>query len=113
MANERARHLRRNATNAERALWRFLRIGKLDGHTFPRQHPLGPYTVHFVCLEQKPVLEVDGATHGGSDEIERDIARTAWLEGRGYRVMRCHNDDVYRNMEGVVLTILEALHATN
>lgn len=113
MANERARQLRREATNAERVLWRYLRNGKLDGHTFRRQHPLGPYIVDFVCLEQMLIVEVDGATHGEPDERARDEARTAWLKERGYRVVRCHNDDVYRNMEGVVLTILDALHATS
>jgi very-short-patch-repair endonuclease len=31
------------------------------------------------------------------------------LRDRGYRVTRFHNDEVYRNIEGVVETILAAL----
>lgn len=109
MANERARRLRREATNAERKLWSFLRERQLEGHRFRRQHPLGPYIVDFVCLEQKLIVEVDGATHGEPEELARDAKRTAWLKERGYRVLRCDNIEIYENLDMVVLYILQAL----
>ena len=109
MANERARKLRREATSAERKLWRFLRDRQIEGHRFRRQHPLGPYIVDFVCLEQKLVIEVDGATHGEANEIARDEKRTSWLVERGYRVLRVDNIEIYESIDMVGLAILEAL----
>ena len=38
-----------------------------------------------------------------------DRTRTAWLEGRGFRVMRFWNNDVLQNLNGVIETILLAL----
>ena len=47
-ATERARALRRPATPAERALWRYLaRSGA--GAKFSRQMPVGPYFADFLC----------------------------------------------------------------
>jgi very-short-patch-repair endonuclease len=37
MADERARSLRNNMTDAKRALWRYLRQRQLDGHKFRGQ----------------------------------------------------------------------------
>ncbi|TMB65917.1 MAG: DUF559 domain-containing protein, partial [Deltaproteobacteria bacterium] len=47
----RARELRSNPTNAERTLWRHLRLRQIHGHKFRRQRPIGPYIIDFVCLE--------------------------------------------------------------
>ncbi|MEE2690705.1 MAG: DUF559 domain-containing protein [Pseudomonadota bacterium] len=41
MANERARALRNNMTDAEKKLWRALRGRRLDGFGFRRLHPMG------------------------------------------------------------------------
>jgi very-short-patch-repair endonuclease len=57
---ERARRLRRDATDAELALWRRLRSRSLDGHKFVRQEPVGPFTVDFICREARLIIEVDG-----------------------------------------------------
>ena len=51
----------------------------------------------------KLVIEVDGATHAESDRA--DAARTRYIEGRGYRVIRFWNNDVMENVEGVVSEI--------
>jgi very-short-patch-repair endonuclease len=54
-----------------------------------RQHPLGPYTVDFVILSKKLVIELDGPVRelfGANDE-----AREAWLKSEGYRVLRVAN----------------------
>ena len=39
----------------------------------------------------------------------RDAERTAWLETRGFRVLRFWNNDVFSNIEGVLATIETAL----
>ena len=70
---------------------------------------VGGYVADFPCREARVIVEVDGATHSTDEEIGRDAARTAALEGIGYRVVRVQNDDVYNAMEGVLGTILAAL----
>jgi very-short-patch-repair endonuclease len=51
----------------------------------------------------------DGATHSTDDERRRDEKREQVLRDRGYQVARFGNDDVYRNIEGVLDTIQAAL----
>ena len=53
------------------------------------------------------VLEVDGATHSTSNEIARDAVRSAALAGQGFAILRFTNEDVFRNLDGV----LETIHA--
>jgi very-short-patch-repair endonuclease len=109
MANQRARTLRRNMSNAERKLWYALRLKQLDGARFRRQHPIGPYIVDFVCLEKRLIVEVDGAQHTGESHVAHDQRRDRWLDAEGYRVMRIQTIDVYHNVGGVVDTIWAAL----
>lgn len=99
MANERARELRRNQTDAEKKLWSILRRDAL-GHSFRRQHPIGPYVVDFVCLSRGLVIEADGGQHH-EEQAVYDAARTAWLEARGYNVLRFWSNDILGNIEGV------------
>ncbi len=105
----RARGLREDQTEAERQLWRRLRNRLLGGFKFVRQEPVGPYFADFVCREEKLIVEVDGATHSTDDERRRDAKREEFMRERGYRIARFVNDDVYRNMDGVLETILAAL----
>jgi very-short-patch-repair endonuclease len=105
MSNERARTLRKSMSESERRLWRELRNRQVGGHRFRRQHPIGPYIVDFVCLEQRFVVEVDGGHHSEAEQVEHDARRTAWLEREGYRVFRVWNNEVFDNLDGVVETI--------
>lgn len=111
MANERARHLRRNMTDTERALWRVLRTYKDKGFHFRKQVPMGSYIVDFACHSARLVIEVDGGQHGTDAGIEADAARTAWLESQGYRVMRFWNNDVLEAIGGVTRLIDDALES--
>lgn len=104
---QRARHLRRDATEVERRLWRRLR------ETFPeakfrRQSPVGPYVTDFLSFRHKLVIEVDGGQH--ALQADRDARRSAFLKGEGYRVLRFWNNEVFENMDGVLQTIGSALH---
>jgi len=93
-------------TDAERRLWSALRDRRLQRFKFRRQHPLGPYIVDFACIEHGLVIEADGGQHMDSAE---DVKRTAWVESRGWRVLRFWNNDILGNTEGVQLAILQAL----
>ncbi|MFM8748445.1 MAG: endonuclease domain-containing protein [Aestuariivirga sp.] len=104
-----ARKLRREASKAEGILWKALRNRQLEGFKFVRQEPLGPYIVDFLCRSARLAVELDGATHSTEQEINRDQARTAWLNARGYRVIRFRNEDVYQAMDWVAAEILQAL----
>ncbi|ABD06269.1 Protein of unknown function DUF559 [Rhodopseudomonas palustris HaA2] len=95
----RARNLRRNATDAENALWQRLRSRSLLGFKFVRQEPIGPYTVDFLCRELRLIVEVDGGQHA---ESKGDAVRDHWLREHNYRVVRFWNNDVLHNIEGVL-----------
>ena len=116
MSIERARHLRLNQTDAERALWKQLRFLKADGFHFRRQAPIGKFIADFACHSARVVIEVDGGQHNEAEGIARDDARTEWLESQGYRVLRFWNNDVLSNIEGVMTEItgfLKSLHPSS
>jgi len=107
MSTTQVRKLRNNPTDAERALWRQLRLRHFGGHKFRRQQPLGPYIVDFVCLEKRLIIEVDGGQH--NEQIGYDAKRSAWLEAQGFRVLRFWNHEVLQQIEAVKETIARAL----
>jgi very-short-patch-repair endonuclease len=109
MANERARHLRRNRTSAERRLWRELRQLKQVGCKFRQQVPIDHFIVDFACLSKRLIVEVDGGTHSTDAEVARDARRKRYLTDQGFRVMRVWNSDVRENIDGVMDTIVAAL----
>ena len=92
-------------SDAERRLWQQLRRRQLCGCRFRRQHPMGPYIVDFVCIERRLVIEVDGGQHAG--HMKQDARRTAWLESRGFRVLRFWNTEVLQETE-VVMEVIAA-----
>ena len=96
-----ARHLRRNMTGAERALWRIL--PRLRPR-FTRQYSIGPYSADFACRCARLIVEIDGGQHADSDG---DAGRTADGAVGGWRVLRYWNSDVLTNTEGVVRDITE------
>ncbi len=102
-----ARTLRKNPTEAERALWKQLRLRQVEGKKFRRQQPLGQYVVDFVCLEKKVIVELDGGQH--SDQVASDAERTAWLGAQGFQVLRFWNHEILKDIEAVKETIRHAL----
>src|SRR5262245_62342304 len=105
----RARELRSNSTDAERVLWRHLRLRQIGGHKFRRQRAIGPYIVDFVCLEKHVVVEVDGGQHNKHQKY--DARRDGWLRGKGFTVLRFLDDAVLKQVENVKQAIWEALCA--
>ena len=69
---------------------------------------VGRYIVDFACRTPTMVaVAIDGDSHSAQQAY--DAQRTAFLECRGYRVLRFTNSDVMTNVEGVLLTIRSAL----
>jgi len=104
----RARKLRKNATDAEQRMWYALRVLKPLGLHFRRQPSIGPYFPDFACHRSKLVVELDGSQHSVSEAVQYDAKRTAYLNSRGYRVLRFWNGDVLENRDGVVEMIIAA-----
>jgi primosomal protein N' (replication factor Y) len=100
----RSQQLRRNMTDAERALWRELRHDQL-GRRFRRQYPVPPYIADFACVEAKLIVEVDGGQHADSHEQER----REYLHKPGWRILHFWNNDIFQNRTGVLQTIATAL----
>jgi very-short-patch-repair endonuclease len=102
-----ARKLRRNFTDAEMKLWKHLRNRLTGGQKFRRQQPIGKYIVDFVCFEKRLIVEVDGGQQG--ERAAYDSERTAWLESRGFRVLRFWNNEVLQDIEIVLDLIVKEL----
>lgn len=94
-------------TEAERTMWRMLRFRQMEGRRFRRQVPIGRYIVDFLCHEAKLIIEIDGGQHDPSSQEE--TARTRFLEGEGYRLLRFWNNEVLGNPEGVERVIVAHL----
>jgi very-short-patch-repair endonuclease len=94
------RRLRRHQTDAERSLWFKLRDRRLGGWKFRRQMSLNGFVVDFCCPDAKLVIELDGGPH--VDQQAKDSRRTNNLETSGYLVLRFWNNDVLRNIDGVL-----------
>jgi very-short-patch-repair endonuclease len=102
MSITRARDLRTNMTDAERRLWRTPRSRQLEGLRFRRQFHIGHYIADFACPDLRLVVEVDGGQHADS---AYDAARDAWMQERGWTVLRFWNNEVMENPEGVFAAI--------
>jgi very-short-patch-repair endonuclease len=106
---ERASELRKKATPQEKRLWKMLRQKKLGGHYFRRQYVIGPFIADFCCVKARVVVEVEGLVHIRQQEY--DAHREAWLREHGYAVLRFSNDQVEKDLEGVLSEILCACEA--
>ena len=103
----RAGELRADPTPAEIKLWAYLRTLRGDGIRFRRQHAVGSYIIDFCAPRIKLIIEVDGSQH--LEQEEYDAARTAFLEAKGYRVLRFWNSDVMNKIEDVMGVVLGKL----
>jgi very-short-patch-repair endonuclease len=109
MSNAFARVLRKSMTDAERKLWRDLRMRQLHGYKFRRQFSLGSYIVDFVCLEARLIIEVDGGQH--ADQKYGDEERDAWLKSQNFHVLRYWNNQVLNELDAVLADIAMVLEA--
>jgi tRNA/rRNA methyltransferase len=82
-----ARLLRRNPTDAERALWEALTTDRrFAGNGFKRQVPVGTHITDFVSFPLRVVIDVLPARESEVAAKTRND-RQAWLIERGYRVL--------------------------
>jgi very-short-patch-repair endonuclease len=104
---DRARALRRQMTPQEAILWRHLRDRRLDGFKFRKQMWLCGFIADFACTEAKLVVEADGSQH--ADDSDYDAKRAAAFRRNGWQTIRFWNNEITRDLDGVLLAIRAAL----
>jgi very-short-patch-repair endonuclease len=106
-----ARQMRGNPTDAERKLWWHLRHRlNIPNTHFRRQVRIGRFIADFACHSARLIIEVDGGQH--ATMTAADAGRTKLLEANGYRVLRFWNNDVLKNIDGVLEVIQRAITTT-
>jgi len=98
-----ARELRNNSTVSEIKLWSFLKGRQMCGYDFHRQKPLDKYVVDFFCNELMLAIEIDGISHVGQENYDKQ--RQDKLESIGIKFLRFDDDDVFYNIGSVLDTI--------
>ena len=97
-----SRTLRRQRSDADRLLWHHLRDRRLAGVTFCRSVWLGPYRADFVSTDAMTAIDVDCLRF----DIRDDPLRIAFLERRGFQVLRFGCHDILAHTDAV----LERVH---
>jgi len=83
-----------------------LRNGHLHGAKFRRQVWFGPHIADFYCAAAQLVIEADGGQRAGSSADRR---RDEFMAREGLVVLRFWNDEILRNMDGVLDVIARHL----
>ena len=104
-----AKEMRSNMTPAETKMWRILRGKRFQDLKFKRQVLIGNYIVDFLCENKKIIIEIDGGQHNEELNIQSDKNRTRYLENNGYKVLRFWNDEVMKNINGVMEVIFREI----
>jgi tRNA/rRNA methyltransferase len=105
-----SRLLRRNPTDAERALWGAIakdrRFAALE---FKRQTPVGPHVADLVSFRQRLVVEL--VPDGESEAAARTRAeRRAWLAERDYSVIELRAAEVEAGIAAVLDRLAAAIN---
>ena len=104
---ERARGMRREMTPQEAILWGRLRGRRLEGFKFRRQMWLRGFVADFACPDAKLVVEADGSQH--DDDTDHDAQRAAAFVRAGWRTLRFWNNEINRDLDGVLTAIRTVL----
>ncbi len=102
-----ARKLRKEMSPPDRLLSWALKQ-RPGGYRFRKQCPQGPFSLDVACLSARLAIGMDGEPHDRGDRPERDAGRDQKL---GFLTMRIPAEEVFDNLEGVVLGILDACRA--
>jgi tRNA/rRNA methyltransferase len=104
-----ARLLRRNATDAERMLWKaMVNDRRFAGRGFKRQVPVGQYITDFVSFPLKTVLDLVPPQES-EDAARARADKRNWLQGRDYRVIELKTAEVEADVPGALDRIDAAL----
>ncbi len=104
-----ARLLRRNPTDAERALWQALTDDRrLAGRGFKRQTPIGQHICDFVSFPLRLVIEVVPPDESAAAAKAR-ADKYAWLKERNYKILelptRAIETEMAETLERIVRSV--------
>ncbi|MCO5935566.1 endonuclease domain-containing protein [Mucilaginibacter sp. RB4R14] len=108
--------LRNNQTLSETLLWDELRRRNINNRRFLRQYPIfvvngfgrrSFYIADFYCDELKLVIELDALVH--LQKKDYDANRDLVLRELGLSIIRFTNDEVAKDIHGVVNKIADYL----
>lgn len=101
-----SRLLRRNPTDAERALWEALvKDRRFAGKGFKRQVPIGPHIADFVSFPLRVVIDIVPDEETPDAAVAR-ARRIAWLRSRGYDLRSIAAADIARDVQAVIEGLL-------
>ncbi len=104
-----ARLLRRNPTDAERALWQALTNDRrFAGCGFKRQTPVGQHICDFVSFPLRLVVDLVPAEESAAGAAAR-AQKNAWLEAHHYTVVPLFAGDVESDMAAALDRIDQAI----
>ncbi len=104
-----ARLLRRNPTEAERALWRALANDRrFAGRGFKRQIPVGQHICDFVSFPLRLVVEIVPAQESAAAADAR-AGKRGWLTARGYRVIELGSSEIETDLASLLERISRAI----
>jgi very-short-patch-repair endonuclease len=106
---EKARELRNNSTLGEVLLWNKLKRRQMKGYQFLRQKPLDHYIVDFFSPDLNLAIEIDGNYH--MYKLKDDTKRQKRLESYGIKFLRFRDEDVKKNIRGVLQKIEDWIKA--
>ncbi len=103
-----ARLLRRNPTDAERALWQALTNDRrLAGRGFKRQTPIGQHICDFVSFPLRLVIEVVPPDESAAAAKAR-ADKYAWLKERNYKILELPTRAIETEMAETLERIVRA-----
>ncbi|OGY32320.1 MAG: hypothetical protein A3C02_04230 [Candidatus Andersenbacteria bacterium RIFCSPHIGHO2_02_FULL_45_11] len=97
--------LRKRMTVPELVFWTAVRDRKLKGYKFRRQYSVGRYVVDFYCSQARLGIEIDGESHFVDDQKEYDNVRGEYISALGIKVLRYTNEEIMKNLNGVLQDI--------
>ncbi len=103
-----ARDNRQEPTPAEAMLWAALRRNPF-GIKFKRQKPIDRYIVDFCAVSARIVVELDGAVHDKPEARAYDAIRDAYLQQKGFTVLRFKNGEVLESLPSVLERIRKSV----
>ena len=96
----RARELRKAGVLSEVLFWQVVHQGHFWGIDFDRQRVIGNYVVDFYVKSLSLVVEIDGLSHVGKEEYDRE--RQSYLESLGLRMFRIEDYRVKSDLDAVM-----------
>jgi tRNA/rRNA methyltransferase len=104
-----SRLLRRNPTDAERALWQALvNDRRFAGRGFKRQTPIGGHICDFVSFQLRTVIDLVPAAEE-KPAAEQRAKKRAWLAARDYKIVAVFATDVEFDLPALLERIDKAI----